>query len=183
MTQPEAAELKALAAEIGRLSDLAALGKLVDRYLASLDEGAFHETWARSLFTEDIEMTFPVGSHRGIDGVDGFTGRIMARWGRTHHHGSDSSIDVDGDRADLSWSLIASHVHFASPLPPDPSEYFQLGGRFTGTARRTADGWRIDSLRLRIVWTTGSVPKGVTRVDTNTLDTRGNTVSTSTEEN
>ncbi|MFG3660151.1 nuclear transport factor 2 family protein [Streptomyces sp. NPDC047706] len=178
MTRPQAADPAALAAEVARLADLAELQRLAGRYLASLDEGSFDEAWAKSLFTEDIEMTFPVGSHRGITGVGGFTTEIMARWGRTHHHGSDSSADLDGDRAELSWSLIASHVHHGSPLPPDPSEYFQLGGRFTGSARRTPDGWRFGRLRLRISWTTGAVPRGVTQVDVKTLDTRGNATAT-----
>ncbi|MFD7439600.1 nuclear transport factor 2 family protein [Streptomyces sp. NPDC059861] len=177
MTRPQAADPAALATEVARLADLAELQKLAGRYLASLDEGDFDEAWAKSLFTEDIEMTFPVGSHHGIFGVGDFTTVIMARWGRTHHHGSDSSVDLDGDRAELSWSLIASHVHHGSPLPPDPSEYFQLGGRFTGTARRLPDGWRFDRLRLRISWTTGAVPRGVTQVDVKTLDTRGNTTA------
>ncbi|MHC0432257.1 nuclear transport factor 2 family protein [Streptomyces sp. O3] len=176
MTRPQATDPAALAAEVARLTDLVELEKLVGRYLASLDEGVFDETWATSLFTEDVEMTFPVGSHHGITGVGGFTSEIMARWGRTHHHGSDTSVDLgsDGDRAGLSWSLIASHVHHGSPVPPSPSEYFQLGGRFTGAARRTRDGWRFDRVRLGIVWTTGAVPKGVTEVDATTLDTRGN---------
>ncbi|MCH0562251.1 MULTISPECIES: nuclear transport factor 2 family protein [unclassified Streptomyces] len=175
MTRHEAADRDALAAEVARLGDLAELKQLVDRYLASLDEGVFDRAWSGSLFTDGIEMTFPVGSHRGIAGVAAFTAEIMKRWGRTHHHGSDSSIDLDGDRAEVSWSLIASHVHHGSPLPPDASEYFQLGGRFTGIARRTPGGWRFERLQLRIVWTTGAVPKGVTHVDRQTLDTRGNT--------
>jgi hypothetical protein len=171
-------DLDALAAEVRRLSDLAMLVRLVDRYHASLDQGTFDHAWAMSLFTDDVELTFPVGSHRGIAGVPAFTAEIMARWGRTHHHGSDVSIDLDGDRAAISWSLIASHVHFGSPLPPDATQYFQLGGRFTGLARRTPDGWRIDRLRLRIVWSTGAVPKGVTQVDAKTVDSRGNQAAT-----
>ncbi|MFE3169361.1 ester cyclase [Streptomyces sp. NPDC059224] len=169
-----------MTAETARLTDVLSLRDLAGRYLAGLDEGGFDETWARSLFTEDIEMTFPVGSHQGLAGVAGFTTEIMARWGRTHHHGSESQVEVDGDTARLSWSLIASHVHHGSPLPPDPTQYFQLGGRFTGTARRTRDGWRFDRLRLRIVWTTGAVPRGVTQVDRKTLDTRGNTADPAT---
>lgn len=178
MTRPATADPAALAAQVARLTDLAELKQLADRYLASLDEAVFDEAWAGSLFTDDIEMTFPVGSHRGISGVAAFTAEIMERWGRTHHHGSDSSAELAGDRAEVSWSLIASHVHYDSPLPPDASEYFQLGGRFTGTARRTADGWRFERLRLRIVWTTGAVPKAVTQVDRHTLDTRGNSALT-----
>lgn len=126
--------------------------------------------WAASLFTEDVELLFPVGSHQGLTGADGFLREIMERWGRTHHHGSLASVEPDGDLASVSWSLIASHVHFGSPLPPQPSAYFQIGGRFTGVARRTPDGWRFARLRLRIVWSTGSPPGGVTEVDARTLE-------------
>ncbi|WP_406734958.1 nuclear transport factor 2 family protein [Streptomyces sp. NBC_01108] len=169
-------ELGELAAEVARLSDIAALNNLIDRYLAGLDEGlaegssGFDEAWAASLFTEDVELLFPVGSHQGLAGADGFLREIMERWSRTHHHGSLASVEPDGDRAAISWSLIASHVHFGSPAPPQPSAYFQIGGRFTGVARRTADGWRFARLRLRIVWSTGSPPGGVTEVDARTLE-------------
>ncbi|MFJ7062325.1 nuclear transport factor 2 family protein [Streptomyces microflavus] len=192
MTGSPGPGLGELAAEVARLSDIAALNHLIDRYLAGLDEGlassaststsgsgsglgsgpgsGFDAVWAASLFTEDVELLFPVGSHQGLTGADGFLREIMERWGRTHHHGSLASVEPDGDRAAVSWSLIASHVHFGSPLPPQPSAYFQIGGRFTGVARRTPDGWRFARLRLRIVWSTGSPPGGVTEVDDRTLD-------------
>ncbi|MFD3567674.1 nuclear transport factor 2 family protein [Streptomyces sp. NPDC058671] len=196
MTGSVGPTLGELAAEVARLSDVAALNNLIDRYLASLDEGladtpsgsdaapgagsgtdsgsgsgsGFDEMWAASLFTEDVELVFPVGSHQGLAGADGFLRQIMERWSRTHHHGSLASVEPDGDRAAVSWSLIASHVHFGSPVPPQPSAYFQIGGRFTGVARRTADGWRFARLRLRIVWSTGSPPGGVTEVDARTLE-------------
>lgn len=165
-----------LAAKVARLTDIAALNNLIDRYLAGLDEGlaeggsGFDEVWAASLFTEDVELLFPVGSHRGLAGADGFLRQIMERWSRTHHHGSLALIEPDGDRAAVSWSLIASHVHFGSPVPPQPSAYFQIGGRFTGVARRTADGWRFARLRLRIVWSAGAPPGGVTEVDARSLE-------------
>ncbi|MFJ9641242.1 nuclear transport factor 2 family protein [Streptomyces sp. NPDC101178] len=174
------AGLGELAAEVARLSDIVALNHLIDRYLAGLDEGlgsftepgsgsGFDAAWAASLFTEDVELLFPVGSHQGLAGADGFLREIMERWGRTHHHGSLATVEPDGDRAAVSWSLIASHVHVGSPVPPQPSAYFQIGGRFSGVARRTAAGWRFARLRLRIVWSTGSPPGGITEVDARTL--------------
>ena len=177
MSGPRTSDREALAAGLARLTDLAEIQQLVGHYLACLDEGVFDEARAESLFTGDIEMTFPVGSHRGISGVGAFTEAIMERWARTHHHGSDTSVSLDGDRAGLGWSLIASRIHHGSPLPPAPTEYFQLGGRFTGAVRRTPDGRRFERLRLRIVWTTGTVPAGVSRINATTLDTRGNTAA------
>ncbi|MCT4356200.1 nuclear transport factor 2 family protein [Streptomyces sp. Je 1-79] len=151
------------------LADRAALGDLAEGYLASLDEGTFDEEWARSFFTEDVELVYPVGSHRGIAGVPGFTRQIMDRWESTHHQGSPSLVVLDGDRATVSWSLIASHLHFDSPRPPAASRYFQLGGRFDASARRTPLGWRFTRMRLRIIWSTGQVPAEVTSVAAETL--------------
>ncbi|MFJ9686171.1 nuclear transport factor 2 family protein [Streptomyces bacillaris] len=181
---PSGSGIGQLAAEVARLSDIAALNRLIDGYLAGLDErlarsfpedgrpaaSGFDAEWAASLFTEDVELVFPVGSHRGLAGADAFLGEIMERWSRTHHHGSLATVEPEGDRAAVGWSLIASHVHFGSPVPPRPSEYFQIGGRFTGTARRTADGWRFARLRLRIAWSAGSPPGGVGEVDARGLD-------------
>ncbi|MFC7310780.1 nuclear transport factor 2 family protein [Streptomyces monticola] len=159
-----------LAEQVARLNLRAALSELVERYLASLDTGNFDDTWARSFFTEDIELTFPVGSHQGIAGLAGFTRAIMGRWESTHHHGSGCLVVPDGeDRAGVRWSLIASHMHFGSPRPPAVSRCFQLGGRFDGTARNTPQGWRFERLRLRITWSSGAPPTEVSSVDDATL--------------
>ncbi|MER7488622.1 nuclear transport factor 2 family protein [Streptomyces sp. NPDC126497] len=168
MTDASAAELDA---RIARLADRAALGDLAERYLASLDEGTFDDAWARSFFTEDVELTFPVGSHRGRAGVAAFTREIMERWDGTHHHGSPPLVELDGDRATVAWSLIASHLHFDSPRPPAASRYFQLGGRFDTSVRRTPAGWRFARMRLRITWSTGPASAAVTSVDEGTLGT------------
>ncbi|MFD1659491.1 ester cyclase [Streptomyces caeni] len=167
---PAESPLDQIAEQVRTLSDRASLSELVDRYMVTLDEGPFDDDWAKSLFTEDISLVFPVGSHQGIAGAADFTQKIMNRWERTHHHGSGTVIELDGDRASISWSLIASHVHFGSPRPPAPTSYFQLGGRFDGVAQRTPRGWRIKSLKLRIVWSTGAVPSGVTSVDATTVE-------------
>ncbi len=174
LTGPSALEQVALLAEeVRRLSDRASLGELIDRYLLTLDEGVFDEKWAESLFTEDVELTFPVGAHRGISGVDEFTREIMYRWAQTHHHGSHYVIEQGGDRVELAWSIIASHVHPGSPPPPGSVSYFQLGGRFDGVARRTPLGWRFERLGLRITWTTGPVPSDIPPIAPDTYDVPG----------
>ena len=162
-----------LTEEVRRLSDRASLGELIDRYLLTLDEGVFDEKWAESLFTEDVELTFPVGAHRGISGVTGFTREIMYRWAQTHHHGSHYVIEQGGDRVEIAWSIIASHVHPGSPPPPGSVSYFQLGGRFDGVARRTPQGWRFERLGLRITWTTGPVPGDIPPIAPDTYDVPG----------
>lgn len=150
-----------LAAEVRRLSDRLAVTELVDRYLHSLDADQFDDEWARSMFTPDVVLTYPVGSHQGIDGVAEFTAQIMRRWAGTHHLGGNCLVDLDGDRAAVTWNLIAYHIHPGSPPPPASGHHFRLGGKFDGDVVRTPHGWRFQRLRLRITWTAGSAVTGI----------------------
>lgn len=147
--------------QLRRLVDQADLRDLVDRYLRSLDVRGFDEVWATAHFTDDVVLSFPVGSHRGIAGVVEFTDTIMRRWPTTLHHGTNCTAAVNGDHARVTWNLLASHVHPGSPPPPAPSEVFHLGGVFTAVAVRTAEGWRFRQLNLRIVWTAGQAATGI----------------------
>jgi len=144
-----------LAAEVRRLSDRAALADLADQYLRSLDEGTFDEARARSIFADDVTLSFPPGDHDGHVGVAEFTHGFMHHWDRTQHNVSHYLIELDGDRAAIGWNVFAVHIHHGSPPPPAHSENFYLGGRFDGTAVRTYLGWRLQRLVLRIVWSAG----------------------------
>ena len=152
---PAAGQVAELAAQVRQLADRAALTDLADRYLLALDEGTFDQARAASVFTEDVLLEFPPGTHRGLAGAAGFTSGFMAHWDRTHHLASSHHIDLMGDRATVAWNVIAIHVHHGSPPPPAPSRHFYLGGRFAGTAVRTRLGWRLHQLALRVVWTAG----------------------------
>lgn len=138
-----------------QLGDRLAVCELCDRYLLALDAGEFDESWAPRVFTDDAELTFPPGSHRGIAGLEAFTATFMGPWARTHHQAGNYVVDVDGDQAAFSCPVIASHVHPGSPPPPAPADHFHLGGRFTGTAVRTPYGWRLNRLALSVTWTAG----------------------------
>ncbi|MGY1683809.1 nuclear transport factor 2 family protein [Geodermatophilus sp. SYSU D01176] len=150
---PDASDL---AAQIRELADRAALSDLCNRYLLMHDEGRFTESQAQSFLTEDVELSFPPGNHRGIAGLDAFTETFMGPWARTHHHASNYVIELAGDRATVTWSVIATHVHRSSPPPPASGDHFHLGGRFQGTAVRTPHGWRMQRLALRVLWTIGT---------------------------
>lgn len=155
MTQLAETWVAELAAEVQRLSDRNALADLADRYLRALDEGVFDEERARSVFTNDVTLNFPPGDHHGMAGVAEFTRGFMRHWDRTHHNTSHYRIDIDGDRANIAWNIIAVHVHHGAPPPPASAEHFYLGGRFDGDAVRTHRGWRLRRLALRVVWTAG----------------------------
>ncbi len=144
-----------LAAEVRELSDRAALADLADRYLRALDESAFDDARARSVFTDDATLNFPPGDHHGIVGLAEFNSGFMRHWTRTHHNTSHYFVEIDGDRATIAWNILAVHVHHGSPPPPTHAEHFYLGGRFDGAAVRTHRGWRLQRLGLRVVWTAG----------------------------
>jgi hypothetical protein len=144
-----------LAAEVRRLSDRATLAGLAHRYLGALDDGTFDQPLARSVFTDDIALSFPPGDHNGIAGVAEFNHGFMRHWARTHHNVAHCHIELDGSRATIAWNVFAVHVHHDAPPPPASAEHFYLGGRFDGTAVRTPLGWRLRRLTLRVVWTTG----------------------------
>lgn len=166
-TDPDA--LAALAAEVRKLSDRAALTDLADRYLRQLDVGVFDQEWARSVFTEDVELDFPPGSHRGVEGVDEFTRGFMRHWDRTHHNVSHHAVELDGgDEATVAWNVVAIHMHHGSPPPPASAAHFYLGGRFAAVARRTEAGWRLRRLTLEVVWTTGPGIRSIAQVMTGT---------------
>ncbi len=137
------------------LADRYAISDLCDRYLCLLDDGQFSESVAHTVFTDDVTLAFPPGTHRGIAGMDRFTEVFMGHWAHTHHHPGFYRIEVDGDTAALTFSVVATHVHRDSPAPPASGKHFQLGGRFDGTVRRTPSGWRISRLNMRVIWTTG----------------------------
>lgn len=51
--------------QVRALTDRAEITDLMDRYLRSLDEGAFDEEWARAFHTEDVTAEMPIGTVHG----------------------------------------------------------------------------------------------------------------------
>ncbi|RLU86935.1 hypothetical protein CTZ27_24460 [Streptomyces griseocarneus] len=162
-------DIAALHDRIGILVDRAEITGLVDRYLLSLDtlpdSGGFDDEWARSLFTEDVGISSPVGEHRGIAGLAESERATMAKFERTQHIGTNYLIGLDGDRATVRWNALMTHVHPASTQAArgaEPGGHFDVGGTFTGEVVRTAAGWRFRRLDIRAVWTSGRGPLTLT---------------------
>ncbi|MFF1506875.1 nuclear transport factor 2 family protein [Streptomyces sp. NPDC058326] len=162
MTDPSRSDAdKSWEAQLGALLDRTQLSALIDTYASGLDAGRFDEAWARSLFTEDVDLHYPVGSHRGHTGLLSFTREIMERWQRTQHLTTGHLITPHGDRAQLEWNLLAVHIHPDDDPARAGLEPFRIGGRFEADAVRTPAGWRFARMSLRIIWTSGSPATGV----------------------
>jgi hypothetical protein len=143
------------------------ISALLDRYLLSLDAEKLDDEWARSLFTEDSCVEFPIGRHEGIDGLAAYHRRSLAKFEGTQHLGSPAVVELDGDRASLRANLISTHVHRTADAPSD-GQYppvFATGTFVTGEARRTPDGWRLSLLSFRLIWANGTPPSSASGGD------------------
>lgn len=142
--------------QLQALTDRAEITDLIDRLFRALDERGLDRAWGRSIFTDDVHVTFPIGEHQGLDEVVAAVAEGMDRFGPTQHSGSNYLIDLDGDRATVRWNAIQTH------LPPGATPFdepFVSGGYYDGEAVRTADGWRFRRQAYHLVWLTGRPPQ------------------------
>ncbi|MFE5580153.1 nuclear transport factor 2 family protein [Kitasatospora sp. NPDC056531] len=158
MTNSTQERIGRLEEQLRDLTDRSLIGALIDRFVSGLDHPNpqwCDETWYRSLFSEDIVLDMPNGTHRGIAGMPDFFGGPKTQWARTHHMTTNHLIEVAGDMATGRANVQATHV----PHGPD-APLFVGGARYDFEAVRTATGWRISRLATAIVWLndgTGSI--------------------------
>ncbi|MEU1894331.1 nuclear transport factor 2 family protein [Streptomyces pristinaespiralis] len=138
--------------ELRALTDRAEIADLLDRYLRSLDEGPLDEEWARAFHTEDVTAEMPVGTVSGRDDLLATVRRAMALFERTVHLGSNTVIELDGDRATARGAQLSTHV-----LADGSEEVFVSAGH-TESELVTPAGWRISATALRVAWTQGTPP-------------------------
>lgn len=142
--------------QLRALTDRAEITGLIDRFFRALDERDLDLSWGRSIFTEDAQVAFPIGEHRGLDAVVAALVAGMGRFGPTQHLGANYLIDLDGDRAAVRWNATQTH------LPPGATPYdepFVSGGYYDGEVVRTEDGWRFRRQTYHLVWLSGPPPK------------------------
>jgi hypothetical protein len=129
--------------------------ELVNRYVATLDEPSnFDESWARSLFTEDVRLEHEIAVLEGIEEVAAAHRMVMERWERTLHFSTNHRIEFNGEHAHLSARLMAIHVH-PGENPPDPLIAANL---LDADAVHTRSGWRFERFAPRTVWRAGQSP-------------------------
>lgn len=135
--------------------DRSEIADLIDRYVVLLDtqdEHGFDDTWPPAIFTEDVEMSFPVGGHKGLPGLAEFHYEAKRKFDRTHHIAANYLIDINGDQADVRFHMRATHVHKGA------GELFDIGGHYTGEAVRTVHGWRFRRWAFHWTWSAGPKP-------------------------
>ncbi|MER7779676.1 nuclear transport factor 2 family protein [Streptomyces sp. NPDC096191] len=145
----------AVSATVAESVDAALVGELLGRYLVTLDDEVPDEAWARSLFTENAVVTFPVSRHEGRAGLAEWHRASLAAFAATQHLGSPAVVTVTGDRAVFRANVLTTHVHHSGG---DRPPLFRAGTLASGEARRTAAGWRMGELSFRVLFTEGEPP-------------------------
>ena len=145
---------------VDALLDRAEISELVQRYVVGLDTAERSEQdlqWYRRIFTDDVELAFPIGTRTGLGGLPAFQRRARLTWLVTHHVSADHVIDLDGDRATARVQLLGTHVaHGTAPTARlQDEDRFDMGGYYDITTIRRPEGWRISRLRFVVVWTSG----------------------------
>jgi hypothetical protein len=136
-------------------ADAALVGDLLGRYLIALDDEELDDAWARSLFTEDAVVTFPMSRHAGCAGLAAWHRASLTAFARTQHLGSPPVVSVEGDRAVFRANVLTTHVHHpGGDRPP----LFRAGTLARGEARRTPAGWRLGELSFQVIFTEGEPP-------------------------
>jgi ketosteroid isomerase-like protein len=123
------------------------------RYARGVDERDFASVAA--LFTADASIDYAVAGGAVLKAAELATwlGRAMPIFRMTQHHLGLPVIDVHGDTAHTRVPVIATHVQQRH----DGSEVCAvLHGTYTHEWSRTADGWRIRTLRFDSHYGVGS---------------------------
>lgn len=115
--------------------------------------------WAlyRSIFTDRITTDFssyngnPAGEMAADDWVKGLT-ILFTGLDASQHQMSNPLVDIDGDNARCRMYVQAEHFFQNSLGNPD----FALGGYYDDQLERTADGWKINSVTLNVLWNRGN---------------------------
>ncbi|MEU1185465.1 nuclear transport factor 2 family protein [Streptomyces sp. NPDC005820] len=151
MSHDDTTALAALTTQVRLLSDRAAIAELCDRYVRHLDKDRHNDDWFDAVFTDDVHLTFPMGEYKGVEGLADFQRMARTTFERTHHIGSNYTIELDGDRAGVRAHLTAVHVKRGE----EPTAHFDIGGHYEAEAVRTPAGWRIRRFVFDLVWSAG----------------------------
>jgi hypothetical protein len=70
----------------------------------------------------------------------------------TQHAMFNPRAQIDGDRAVLTTNMRADHFRRLD----DPDGWYAIGGYYRDDMIRTDDGWKIERMRLNLLWQRGN---------------------------
>jgi ketosteroid isomerase-like protein len=133
------------AATVRELADRQAITDLIHAYCVHFDANEPEAVGA--LFTENATVDYGPEVPTIVGGPAEIAARVAVGleqiFAATSHHVSNVRIELDGPDTASSLSYLYAWHRYADGSPDG-----ELWGRYRHTFRRTADGWRIASLRL-----------------------------------
>jgi ketosteroid isomerase-like protein len=134
------------------LQDRVAISDVLYRYASTIDR--FDWDGVRSTLSDDLTARYGNGDAiEGGDTVAGWIAEACADVVWQHHLLSVYHVEVDGDHA----KALVYHTSYQM-FGDDTDSAKLLVGRYHNELRREADGWKISSLLLELLW-------GESRVD------------------
>lgn len=137
--------------------DLLAIPQVKYRYAYSLDTKNW--TQHRSVLADEVVVDFSGLGHSGPPrsmAADAWVSRVsntIGSFGMTQHTITNPLIEQDGDEVRLTSYVVAQHA-----LADDPDQrLYELGGRYDDRLIRQDGEWRLSSISLSHLWTSGDV--------------------------
>ena len=143
---------------VQNLIDRAAISDLVYAYANGLDR---HD-WQlyRSIFTDQIEMDFrSVGMKVGFFHADDWVRdaqNLFIGFKATQHTSTNHVHTIEGDRATCVSNMQAEHFVVLPDTKPEQIDSWTIGGYYVNELVRTANGWKIDKITLKVTWQRGN---------------------------
>src|SRR3954452_2213354 len=136
--------------QLAWLVDRAAISDVLIEFARCLDDRDWHGYL--EAFTPEAFLELPFGRFEGRAAIAAHATKGLDGFAATHHVSANHAIEIAGDRARARSSLIAAHV----PDAGAPGRHGDAGGWYDSELVRTSEGWRLASVALRVVWTTGT---------------------------
>jgi hypothetical protein len=136
------------------LRDRAEITDTVLRFALAFDR----QDWAllRACLADRVDVDYADlrGEPRAVLSAEAFVAaraRGMAGL-RTQHLSASHLVTIAGDRAECVSAFL---IHRLDPAAPAGQNTFDTAGHYTHGLHRMADGWRIDRIEQRVLWSRG----------------------------
>jgi len=137
------------------LQDRADISDVVNQYAT----GADRRDWDlyRACFTDsvDIDFTSFSGGEAETMSGDDWVNRVwhlLPGFDATQHNSSNHVHTIDGDKATCVSYMVAEHIYAVD----EGESSVTLGGYYTNSLVRTAEGWKICRCQLDVTWQRGN---------------------------
>jgi uncharacterized protein (TIGR02246 family) len=139
-------------------TDRSAVGALLSRYFAAVDDKRLDAETVAATFTPDGRVVRPSGvALAGRDAILTGQNESFARFRATHHMITDHVVERDGDTVRVRANMQAMHLWAdAHRDPHELQTHFVAGGVIQAVAVWTPAGWRLSELGMRPTWRTGA---------------------------